>query len=399
MRVWAASALSITLIFASPSVVRAAVPGNSGYSYTFTVNGVSNTVNWNNSGFTDFAIVDGRLFAPNSYIDAYDAGAQIDVCATAGCAYNASMTNYTGTGTAASSTSYQGLAQTINGLSVTGSYKFSETTAAMRVLVQLSNSTGSPVTRTIRFMNSLGCDAACYLRYHSNAGSTQGTYFSGGATPFTTNSYWTITSDLNLTDAITSFAYGSPGGAVRPTTTITNGNDPNLFTIVDVTIPANSTRYLVFLAGLGGVTNTNNTLADAYAGVSTKFDSWSRIPTDIKSDLTSTQLSQILNWDTTPPSSSVDLSLAGGVRTAVKGTVIVITASVTQAGRVDFYWNEKRISGCINKAATTSTTCNWKPSVKGSWNLKATLKPTDTSFGLSTSSNFQVLVSNRTGNR
>jgi hypothetical protein len=396
MRAWVASALSLPLIFASPSWVQASVSSNTGYSYTFTANGVPNTVNWNNNGFSNFAITDGRLVTPSAAIDAYDNGAQIEVCATSGCAYNASMVTYTATGTAASSTLYQGASQTFTGgLNLTASYKFSETSASMRMLVQLDNTSASPITRTIRFVNWLGCDTACYLRYHSLAGATQGSYFAASATPFTTSSYWSITSDAAISDAITSFAYGGPGGASAPSTTFTNGQDANTFTNIEATIPANSTRYLVFLAGLGGVTNTKNTLLDAYSGVSTTFDTWSHIPADIKSDLTSTQLSQILNWNTTPPTSSVSLSLAGASTTAVKGNSILITAAVTQAGLVNFYWNNKKISGCINKLAATSVSCNWKPSVTGAWNLKATLKPTDTSFGLSSSSNFQVLVGSR----
>lgn len=378
----------------------AAVTANTGFSYTFTANGVPNTVNWNNSGFSNFFITDGRLVTPGSAIDAYDGGAQIDICNTSGCAYNAAMTNYSAVGTATSSTLYEGAQQSFTGgLNVTASYKFSQTSATMRVLVKLSNTNASPITRTVLFKSQLGCDANCHLRYHSEAGSTQGLYFAGSATPFSTSSYWTITSDDPISDAITSFAYGSPGGAVTPRTTFISNIGVNSFSVVDATIPANSTRYLVFLAGLGGVTNTRNTLADAYSGVSVTFDTWSHIPSDIKSDLTSTQLSEILNWDTAPPSSSIEVSLAGGVKTAFKGNVIVITAAVSRAGRVDFYWNEKRISGCINKNAVSSSTCNWKPPVTGAWNLKATLRPADTSYAQSTSNNLEVLVANRTGTR
>lgn len=96
---------------------------------------------------------------------------------------------------------------------------------------------------------------------------------------------------------------------------------------------------------------------------------------------------------------TVAISLTASATTATKGTAITITANVSQAGKVTFYWNNKRISGCINKTAVTSATCTWKPAVRGQWSISAALKPTNLSYSLSNSTPLQVLILNRTGPR
>jgi hypothetical protein len=72
---------------------------------------------------------------------------------------------------------------------------------------------------------------------------------------------------------------------------------------------------------------------------------------------------------------------------------------VSQAGKVTFFWNAKRIPGCINKAATTSASCIWRPTVSGRWNISATLIPTNLSFSTSNSSPLTVDIGRRTGTR
>jgi hypothetical protein len=169
---------------------------------------------------------------------------------------------------------------------------------------------------------------------------------------------------------------------------------------MDVTIPANSTRYLAFALGFAGITTTANTLGDAYNGVNTWFTSWNSLPSDIRSDLTNTQLSQILNWSIGPNAyANVSVSLTASATTAVKGTNITITAQVNQAGVVTFFWNGKRIPGCIKRTATTSATCQWKPNVSGNWSVTALLDPNNPSYFDTSSPPISVFVFNRSGNR
>lgn len=405
------SLLVFALVASSPQSL-ASVTANVGFSYTFTANGVNNTVNWNNFSLGDFFIQDGYIsVSPTSNQDAYDNGAMVDFCASSGCTYNSSSpayTMYTGVGTA-NGNIYQGATVTniVAGLNATLSYKFSTTTASVRVLVKIDNTTGSSLTRTVRLRTGLGCDASCYVKYQSTNGSTLANYFVPSTSSYTTSAFWTITSDNSTTDSttagtdpITSFAYGSAGATVSPATTITNSAGDNLFTIVDVTIPANSTRYLVFFAGLGGVTNTKNILRDAYNGVSSLFGAWNTLPSDITSDLDSTQLSQILNWNIIPPTpANVSIALTASATTAFKGTSVTITASITQPGRVTFYWNGKKIPGCINRSATTTSTCDWKPAATGAWTISAVLDPTDPVYVNANATPLPVFIFKRAGTR
>ena len=109
----------------------------------------------------------------------------------------------------------------------------------------------------------------------------------------------------------------------------------------------------------------------------------------------------ISNMISATPSSfaTVLISLTASVTTATKSTPITITATVSQAGKVTFFWNTKRIAGCINKVATTSATCTWRPTVSGRWNISATLIPTNLSFSTSNSSPLTVDIGRRTGTR
>ena len=62
-----------------------------------------------------------------------------------------------------------------------------------------------------------------------------------------------------------------------------------------------------------------------------------------------------------------------------KGTAITMSASVSVAGKVTFTIAGKRISGCLNKAATGSTpitvTCTFKPALTARQKIGATLVP------------------------
>jgi hypothetical protein len=98
-------------------------------------------------------------------------------------------------------------------------------------------------------------------------------------------------------------------------------------------------------------------------------------------------------------SATVNISLTASATTASKGTPITITAQVNQAGVVTFFWNGKRISGCIKKTATTSATCIWKPSVTGQWSVQALLDPTDPSYVNSYSAKLPVFILKRAGAR
>lgn len=98
-------------------------------------------------------------------------------------------------------------------------------------------------------------------------------------------------------------------------------------------------------------------------------------------------------------SATVTIFLTASATTATKGTVISFTANVNQAGLVTFFWNGKRLPGCIKKVATTSATCQWKPAVTGQWTIQALLDPTDPTFINSYSEKLPVFIMRRSGNR
>jgi len=97
--------------------------------------------------------------------------------------------------------------------------------------------------------------------------------------------------------------------------------------------------------------------------------------------------------------STISLSLTGGVVQAPKGQAINIIAAISQAGRVSFYADGKRIAGCYNLSASAGNkSCSWKPSIQKQVNLTATLNPTNNVYNNSASS-LTVWVIRRSGTR
>ena len=70
----------------------------------------------------------------------------------------------------------------------------------------------------------------------------------------------------------------------------------------------------------------------------------------------------------------------------------LLTATVSQPGKVTFYQQGVVIPGCKNRTATTTATCSWKPSRRGKISVTASLVPTDFGYVPSDGSlSFQVL--------
>jgi hypothetical protein len=96
--------------------------------------------------------------------------------------------------------------------------------------------------------------------------------------------------------------------------------------------------------------------------------------------------------------STVDIYLTSSAVVAYKGNLITITANLSRAGKVTFYWIGKRIPGCVNKAGASSVTCSWKPASKGLYQVTATFTPTNKSYAPSNAA-LTVRVLQRTGLR
>jgi hypothetical protein len=96
---------------------------------------------------------------------------------------------------------------------------------------------------------------------------------------------------------------------------------------------------------------------------------------------------------------NLSLSLAGSVTQTEKNKAIVITASVDQAGRISFFADSKKISGCSNLTVSGSTrTCTWKPAIQKQVTLSARITPTNSGYGAANNS-IKVFVVKRTGTR
>lgn len=79
---------------------------------------------------------------------------------------------------------------------------------------------------------------------------------------------------------------------------------------------------------------------------------------------------------------------------AIKGVPVILTVTSDTAGKADFYWNGKRIAGCIGRTTTGTSpnftaTCNWKPTSTMPAKIYVTVKPT---AGTSTTASSQALA-------
>lgn len=113
------------------------------------------------------------------------------------------------------------------------------------------------------------------------------------------------------------------------------------------------------------------------------------------SELTTSQIQESYNSSLAPTSHSVGLTT--GLTTATYRSLSTIRSTVDRDGKVTFYSNGKKISGCINLVTVSKIAdCNWKPSVKNYNNISAVLK---TNAGNLTSPSVRIFVNKRTTSR
>lgn len=85
---------------------------------------------------------------------------------------------------------------------------------------------------------------------------------------------------------------------------------------------------------------------------------------------------------------------------AKKGIPVTISITSDVAGKADFYWNGKRIAGCIGKSTTGSSpnisaTCSWKPTSTAVGQVYATIRPTNVAYSTTTSPSVTVVPTSR----
>lgn len=100
--------------------------------------------------------------------------------------------------------------------------------------------------------------------------------------------------------------------------------------------------------------------------------------------------------------SSINAPVASGAK--LKSSTTTLTATASVAGKVTFYFGNKKIPGCSSKptvdvAGTPTATCNFKPSTSGPIKYSAQLVPTSSSYTSSASNVTVVQIGRRTGVR
>ena len=94
------------------------------------------------------------------------------------------------------------------------------------------------------------------------------------------------------------------------------------------------------------------------------------------------------------------LSTQSGSLRADYRTVTPLTVSVDTQSRVTFYANGRIVPGCRNVLSSGGTaTCNWRPSVHGSFRIYAAANPVSSSYVASNTSTITVGVAARTNKR
>ena len=92
--------------------------------------------------------------------------------------------------------------------------------------------------------------------------------------------------------------------------------------------------------------------------------------------------------------STISILLPASATTATYNAAVTITATVSQAGTVNFKLDGTTITGCGSVAtsgtSTITATCSWTPNTTGALALTAVLTPTSSNYSSSTSSTLTV---------
>jgi hypothetical protein len=109
-----------------------------------------------------------------------------------------------------------------------------------------------------------------------------------------------------------------------------------------------------------------------------------------------------IEGDTPVTTSTISVALDSGLSVATYRSTVgsKLKATANVEGKVTFFHNGKKISGCI-KIPTSNLIayCDWKPSIHGVARIQASLQPTDGALSASISEDFRVSVVSRSTKR
>ncbi|HEY9628036.1 MAG TPA: DUF4347 domain-containing protein [Coleofasciculaceae cyanobacterium] len=237
------------------------------------------------------------------------------------------------------------------GLDVSVQYAAMQDKPTLRTFASFTNSTNAAITTTISWVTNLGHAFSSELKAASNAPDLQPTWPQYEGT-FTKDARWLIIDDddrpyegeklgegrgsIYFRPAVTDVLFGPGSPAVKPssvsgTTFFSNGNDPNdnrgVIASYQVTIPANSTRSLLFFYGL------NSTTVQAKAAIGVYNDVTALKNAGDLVGLTDKQLSETLNWSLTSP--GVTVTPTTGLQTTEAGGTANFTVVLTSQPTAD----------------------------------------------------------------
>jgi hypothetical protein len=211
---------------------------------------------------------------------------------------------------------------TIGGLRVTDTYRVFSGGDTARILVELANPTAADVSTTVTYASNFGSDATTTV-----AGT------SSGDTSFTTADRWLVTADgpVSGNDLVNTTVLFGPGSVdVTPSSVSTSafdaGGREGSLAVFPVTIPAGSTRFLMFFQQVGGGGNgTPNTAIVAAAAV---WNSPLAPSSPLLAGLSPADVGSILNWThvvATPPTTTPPSTIAAAQPAAAVGVVPTFT--------------------------------------------------------------------------
>ena len=175
-------------------------------------------------------------------------------------------------------------------LLATVEYLFSNRVQAARIRAIFENTSGNPIDIMVDVPVNFGSDANTVINATASGDLT-----------FGRNDRWLVTSDgvPAVVPVNSTVFFGTDNPPETPVFATSNvcesSGSEGAGVTFDITIPANSTRSLMFFAGLGDIEGVDNTIAGAIANVR-MFDDPDTIDNSLVGDLSGTEWDETLNW-------------------------------------------------------------------------------------------------------